>query len=120
VACFGSPATFTDWVNGAGMIEFARRVGVIHSPGFPPDQKEWGKAFTTLRPDEAAAKLASRPVLVVHGADDEEVPVADGRRLAEFAGSRAELRVLPGAGHRLRGDPRAVALLAGWLERQGP
>ncbi len=120
VACFGSPATFADWANDAGMIEYSRRVGVIRSAGFPSDRDEWGAAFESLRPDEAAAKLTSRPLLVVHGADDEEVPVADGRRLAEFAGSRAELRVLPGAGHRLRGDPRAVALLAGWLERQGP
>lgn len=120
VACFGSPATFADWANGAGMIEYSRRVGVIRSPGFPSDHREWGEAFTGLRPEEAAAKLSPRPLLVVHGADDEEVPVADGRRLAECAGPRAELRVLPGAGHRLRGDPRAVALLAGWLERQGP
>jgi pimeloyl-ACP methyl ester carboxylesterase len=120
VACFGSPATFEDWVNGAGMIEYSRRVGVIRSAGFPVDGEQWAEAFTALRPDEAAGKLSQRPILVVHGADDEEVPVADGRRLAESAGWRAELRVLPGAGHRLRGDPRAVALLAGWLERQGP
>jgi pimeloyl-ACP methyl ester carboxylesterase len=121
VACFGSPATFSDWANdGVGMIEYARRVGAIRSEGYPPDRGDWGAAFTVLRPDESAAKMAPRPVLVVHGADDEEVPIADGRRLAEFAGPRAELRVLAGAGHRLRADPRAVALLAGWLERQGP
>ncbi|MGD0381124.1 MAG: hypothetical protein ABSC30_14190 [Acidimicrobiales bacterium] len=121
VACFGSPATFSDWANdGVGMIEYARRVGAIHSPGFPSDRREWGAAFSALRPDEAAAKLSPRPLLVVHGADDEEVPIADARRLTELAGPRAELRVLAGAGHRLRADPRAVALLAGWLERQGP
>ena len=121
VACFGSPATFADWANdGVGMIEYARRVGAIRSEGYPPNRREWGAAFALLRPDESAAKLAPRPVLVVHGADDEEVPLADGRRLAEQAGARAELRVLAGAGHRLRGDPRAVALLSGWLERQGP
>ncbi len=121
VACFGSPATFADWANdGVGMIEYARRVGAIRSAGFPPDRRAWGAAFADLRPDESARKLAPRPLLVVHGAEDDEVPVADGRRLAEFAGPRAELRVLPGAGHRLRADPRAVALLAGWLERQGP
>jgi uncharacterized protein len=121
VACFGSPATFSDWANeGVGMIEYARRVGAIRSSGFPADRREWGAAFSMLRPDEAAAKLPPRPLLVVHGAEDEEVPIADARRLAELAGSRAELRVLPGAGHRLRADPRAVALLAGWLERQGP
>jgi uncharacterized protein len=121
VACFGSPATFADWANDdTGMIEYARNVGVIHSSGFPSNRREWEEAFAALRPEEAAAKLAPRPVLIVHGADDEEVPVADARRLADFAGSRAELRILAGAGHRLRADPRAVALLAGWLERQGP
>jgi putative redox protein len=121
VACFGSPATFADWANdGVGMIEYARRVGAIRSDGFPSDRPGWGEAFASLRPDVSAAKLAPRPLLVVHGADDEEVPIADGRRLAECSGPRAELRVLAGAGHRLRADPRAMALLAGWLERQGP
>jgi putative redox protein len=121
VACFGSPSTFTDWANdGPGMVDYGRRVGAIRSPGFPTDQRRWEEAFLALRPDQAAAKLPPRPLLVVHGADDDEVPVADGRRLAEFGGPRAELRVLPGAGHRLRADPRAVALLSGWLERQGP
>jgi putative redox protein len=120
-ACLGSQATFADWANDVrGMVEYARRVGVIRDPGFPPDQRQWAAAFTALRPDEAAAKIAPRPLLLVHGADDEEVPVADGRILAEAAGPSAELRVLQGAGHRLRADPRAVALLAGWLERQGP
>jgi pimeloyl-ACP methyl ester carboxylesterase len=121
VACFGSPATFADWANeGIGMVEYARRVGAIRSPGFPEDRRDWAQAFAALRPVEAATRLPPRPLLVVHGADDEEVPVADGRRLAESAGARAELRILAGAGHRLRADPRAVALLAGWLERQGP
>jgi len=121
VACFGSPATFADWANeGVGMIEYARQVGAIRTSGFPSDRHAWAAAFSALRPDESAAKLPPRPLLVVHGADDQEVPVADGRRLAELAGPGAELRVLAGAGHRLRADPRAVALLAGWLERQGP
>jgi uncharacterized protein len=30
-----------------------------------------------------------------------------------------DLRLLSGAGHRLRHDPRAVAALLGWLGRQG-
>ena len=121
VACMGSPATFAAWSGDVrDMVDYARRVGVIKLPGFPPDWRAWGAAFSALRPDQAAGQLPPRPLLVVHGADDTEVPVAQGRALADAAGRGAEFHVLAGAGHRLRADPRAVALLAGWLERQGP
>lgn len=121
VATMGAPATFEDWAQDlAGMLEFARQVGVVRSPDFPPDLGRWGQSFVECRPLQSAAAFAPRPVLVVHGTDDESVPVADARALAEAAGPRAELRLLAGAGHRLRADPRAIALLTGWLERQGP
>jgi putative redox protein len=53
----------------------------------------------------------------MHGDDDESVPTADARQLVEAHGA-AELRLINGAGHRLRHDPRAVAVLLGWLDRQ--
>jgi len=121
VGCLGSPATFADWGHDpSSMLEAARRVGVVHSPGFPVDVAAWAGEFSALRPLQAAASLGWRPLLLVHGADDDDVPVSDARQLAEAAGTRAELHVLPGAGHRLRADPRAMALLVGWLERQRP
>jgi putative redox protein len=52
----------------------------------------------------------------MHGEDDESVPTTDARQLAAAHGS-AELSLLSGAGHRLRHDPRAVAVLLGWLDR---
>ena len=51
------------------------------------------------------------------GDDDESVPATDTRQLAEAHGA-AEMRVLEGAGHRMRHDPRAMAVLFGWLDRQ--
>jgi putative redox protein len=121
VACLGAPATFADWAQDLeGMVDFSRRVGVVRSPDYPADVAAWGEAFTTLRPDEASRALPPRPVLIVHGVDDGEVPLSDARVLAEAVGAGAELRVIGGAGHRLRADPRAIALLVGWLERQGP
>ena len=46
-------------------------------------------------------------------------PMTRGRRNATAAAQdAADLRLLVGAGHHLRADPRAVALLLGWLERQ--
>jgi uncharacterized protein len=119
VACFGSPATFADWAqDGDGMLAFARRVGVVRTPTFPADLAAWAEGFTTLVPAEAGAAVPPRPILIVHGGDDDEVPLSDARVLADAAGGRAELRVIGGAGHRLRADPRAIALLVGWLERQ--
>ncbi|HLX89211.1 MAG TPA: prolyl oligopeptidase family serine peptidase [Acidimicrobiales bacterium] len=121
VGSLAAPATFADWAQDpAAMVHAARRVGVIRHSGFPEHLADWAHEFTELRPVEASALTAPRPVLVVHGADDDEVPVSDARLLAEAAGRSAELRILPGAGHRLRADPRAMALLVGWLERQEP
>ncbi len=55
-------------------------------------------------------------MLVMHGADDESVPVFDARVLADAHGT-AELRIIAGAGHGLWYDPRAIAILLGWLDR---
>jgi putative redox protein len=55
--------------------------------------------------------------MIVHGTLDDVVPLSDARVLADSAVD-CELRVITGAGHRLRHDPRAVAVLLGWMERQ--
>jgi len=55
-------------------------------------------------------------MLVMHGDEDDSVPVSDARQLVNAHGA-AELSLLEGAGHRLRHDPRAVAILLGWLDR---
>jgi putative redox protein len=52
----------------------------------------------------------------MHGSDDDLVPVFDARVLVDAHGD-AELRIIGGAGHRLRHDPRAIAVLLGWLDR---
>ncbi len=121
VGCLGSPATFDDWgLEPAAMLEAARHVGVIRNPEFPSSLSAWANEFGVLHPVQAATAMGPRPLLVVHGAEDDDVPLSDARQLADAAGASAELHVLPGAGHRLQADPRALALLVGWLERQGP
>jgi dienelactone hydrolase len=47
----------------------------------------------------AAAGARRAPWLIVHGGEDESVPVAEAHRLAGRAAEPAELLVLPGAGH---------------------
>jgi len=53
----------------------------------------------------------------MHGDEDEMVPESDSRAIGEAHGS-AELHIIQGGGHRLRHDPRAIAMLIGWLDRQ--
>jgi len=119
VACLAAPAAFTNLVSELpALAAHAREVGVIKTPGEPSDIAAWGRSFSEIRPLECAGSLGGRQVLVLHGADDDIVPVEDARRLAQAVGDSAELRVLAGAGNSLNSDPRAVALLLGWLERQ--
>ena len=77
----------------------------MRSPGFPPSFEEWSRDFRRFRPIDSARRFAPRPLLVMHGEDDESVPTTDARQLAAAHGS-ADLNLLAGAGHRLRHDPR--------------
>lgn len=118
VAVAGAPADFADWAaNPNRLMAHARRIGAIQSPELPADPEAWRAELRTVRPVEAAEHLAERPLLVLHGSDDEAVPHFDARALADAHGN-AELRLIRGAGHLLRHDPRAVAVLLGWLARQ--
>jgi putative redox protein len=110
-------ADFDDWaLHPRRFLEHAREIGAIRTPGFPRSFDEWTRAFRRFRPVDAARRFSPRPLMVMHGEDDESVPPTDARQLARAHGS-AELVLLPGAGHRLRHDPRAIAILLGWLDR---
>ena len=66
----------------------------------------------------AARGVAPRPLLVLIGTADGSVSIDEARQLEAAAGDGGELLMVGGAGHELRHDPRAIASLLGWLERQ--
>jgi uncharacterized protein len=118
VAALGAPADFDDWASHPRrLLEHARDVGLVSATTAPRDFDHWSRELRELRAVACAPQLAPRPLLVVHGSDDDLVPVFDARVLGDAHGD-AELRIIEGAGHRLRHDPRAVAVLLGWLDRQ--
>ncbi len=66
-----------------------------------------------------AARRLSAPLLVLHGGEDEVVPVEDARALHANAGGPKELRILPGVDHRFTrpGALREILEAAGdWFE----
>jgi uncharacterized protein len=120
VATIAAPSTLRDWARDpAHLLGHARDMGMIRTPGFPSDAAGWVREVARIDAVAAALRLDDRPLLVLHGINDPDVPADDARALADAA-PNAELRLVHAAGHRLRHDPRAVATLIGWLDRQVP
>lgn len=118
VAVAGSPADFDDWATHPDrLLRHAREVGVITNSGFPSDVDAWNAELREVKAVVAAEDLTARGLLVLHGSEDEAVPHFDARLVADAHGA-ADLRFVNGGGHQLRHDPRAVAILLGWLDRQ--
>ncbi len=118
VAAVAAPADFEDWArNPRKLLLWAREVGVIRTPSYPRRFDRWAGELRKVRAVDAAESLGDRGLLVLHGSNDETVPVFDARILAD-AHPGSDLRIIGGATHHLRHDPRAVAVLLGWLERQ--
>jgi uncharacterized protein len=118
VATFGAPADFDDWAaDPRRFLQTARDLGVVRTAGFPSDVAAWAQEMKEIRAIGCVDQLAPRPLMIVHGSIDDVVPLSDARALADGL-ETSELRIITGAGHRLRHDPRAVAVLLGWLDRQ--
>jgi alpha/beta superfamily hydrolase len=118
VAELGGPADFDDWAGQPRrLLEYSREVGLVTDPSFPRSFDAWSRELRAIRPVQCVSQFAPRPMLVVHGTDDDTVPDFDARVLSDAHGS-AEMRIIAGAGHQLRDDPRAIAVLLGWLDRE--
>lgn len=118
VAALGAPADFDDWAGQPRrLLDHARDIGLVSDGAFPVSFETWTRPLRGIRAARCATELAPRPLLVVHSSDDDVVPSFDARVIADAHGG-ADLRLISGAGHRLRHDPRAVAVLLGWLDRQ--
>jgi uncharacterized protein len=119
VACLGTPADLESLTRDPEqLVERCVRTGVIRTPGYPASVDEWIGELAAVHPKEDAEQLKGRPFLVVHGADDPDTSIDEARSLSEAATGPSDLRVVFGAGHWLRADPRVIAILVGWLERR--
>jgi putative redox protein len=118
VATFATPAHLQPWCGSAQELRRAVQVaGVVGDEKDLLAPDELLNDVLSIDPLGAVAKIPPRRLLVGHGTDDVEVPASDARDLVAAAEGRAELRLIQGAGHQLRADPRMVATLLGWLDR---
>lgn len=118
VAAFAAPAKLTEVFPRSyclSFLEVAREIGIIKDLEFPPNP-DW--FYDDLEEHDAidfVPRVSPVPLLLVHGDEDETVPVEQGRMLFEAAGEPKQLVILPGGLHRLRRDPRSLEALLDWL-----
>lgn len=67
-----------------------------------------------------AARISPRPLLVIHGEQDETVPVQDAELIYKTAGAPKRLHIIPGADHRFSQTYLEVwQRCANWLQEHG-
>jgi dipeptidyl aminopeptidase/acylaminoacyl peptidase len=115
------PAEFTSFTQGdkpQSLIDHYRSISAIRDSDFPPSAQEWLNGFKLVRPINYVAGISPRPLLLVHGSQDETVEVNQAYKLYAHAGEPKQLVIVEGAGHRLRRNDEAMAIVQGWLKSQ--
>ncbi len=120
IAACACPAEFKFPVvdEAQTLVDHFRGLGAIRDQGFPYSAEEWLGGFREISPIRYVSEIAPRPLLLVHGSQDELVPVADAHKLYAGAGEPKRLVVVQGAGHRLRQDEQAMTIVIDWLKAQ--
>lgn len=116
---FACPAEFsflTDKKRARATIDHFRSIGVIRDAGFPQSVNDWLNGFSAVSPLKWMDKISPRPLLLIHGDKDDLVPVEHARKLYQKAGEPKKLVIIPGAGHRLRLEQKAVNTALAWLK----
>ena len=119
VAAMGAPADFDDWGRNPRQLLLHVATGRGgQGPGLPAVVRPVGAGAAR----DQRGRLGSRAVrsAAAAAARRDRRPRSEPRRarlLADAHGD-AELRIISGAGHELRHDPRAIAVFLGWLSRQ--
>jgi len=118
VAC-ACPAEFTfltEVDNPQSIIDHFHSIGTIRDKDFPHSAEEWLNGFRLVSPIKYVAQIAPRPLLLVHGNRDETVAVSHAYRLYDRAGEPKQIIIVDGAGHGLRQNDRAMAIVMDWLK----
>ena len=117
-ACPAEFTFFTRVSNPWSVIDHFRSIGAIRDENFPQSTEDWLNGFRLVCPIEYVAGIAPRPLLLVHGSQDETVEVSHAHRLYHRAGEPKQLIIIDGAGHRLRQNNKAMAAILDWLKTQ--
>ncbi|MFC2014393.1 alpha/beta hydrolase [Chloroflexota bacterium] len=101
------------------IIGHFRSIGTIRDKDFPASSDEWIDGFRLIKPLKHISGISPRPLLLVHGSQDETVKVKQAYDLYIEAGEPRQIIIIDGAGHRLKGNDRAMDIVIDWLKSRG-
>jgi len=83
---------------------------------------ETAQSMFDFRAEDVVGKIAPRPLLLIHAANDSVTPTEQSIALFERAGQPAELHLFSGVDHFLfnENSARVWSVLRGWLDRYFP
>jgi dipeptidyl aminopeptidase/acylaminoacyl peptidase len=97
-------------------IQRFREIGAIRDKDFPSSIEEWQRGFETISPIKWIDKISPRPLLLLHEDADELIPLEHARRLYQKAKEPKELKIIPGAKHKMRLEKAAMDFVLDWLK----
>lgn len=97
-------------------FEHYKNIGMIH-PDYEGTVAQWMENFKKLNSRIAMPSVKASSVLIIHGENDETVPVEHAKILAEASPGSVCLEILPNAGHQLRKDQKAVDTILNYLDQ---
>ena len=121
VALCACPAEFTfltEVDDPSAVIDHFRKISIIRDKDFPRSTEEWLSGFRQVSPIKHVAKIAPRPLLLVHGNQDELVNVSHAHELYGTAGEPKQIIIVDGASHRQRQNEAAMGAVFNWLKYQ--
>lgn len=114
-ACPGHFRAASDPERAKSLVEHFRSIQIIRDQDFPPSLEEWLEGFSQVRPMDHIEKISPRPLLIIHGTQDDVVDPSQAWALYERAREPKEMLMVEGAGHRLRVEERAMEGALKWL-----
>lgn len=81
----------------------------------------YGYRFADVQPLDVVARIAPRPLLILHGTEDSVIPVEHSHRLAAAVGPGCELRIVEGVDHcgaYFADRPGYIDRVAGFLRQE--
>jgi len=114
-ACPADFSLFSERGDAQAIVDHYREIGTIRDADFPGSAQAWLDDFISVTPVDHVGNIAPRPLILIHGSEDDVVPISHARRLFEKAGEPRKLMVIEGAGHRLRHEPDVVQAVLDWL-----